>query len=174
MTNRADDLVPVAKVRSGLEAARIIALLAARGVQGASAGVDNAPMGTFGAVQVLVRRIDLERAELALAQARGDREADFDFGAASGDEPAEGEPPPSPVRRPGWRRNSTTLGVVILAACAATVIWCWLTIKYLPSTLSVVVGAAAAVGAMLVVTGLGAGSSSGGGRGAEDDDEDGG
>jgi len=156
MTNKPDDLVPVAKVRTGVDAARVIAILAARGIEGASAGVDPASLGQFAAVHVLVRRIDLERAELALAQARGERAADFDFGAADQSQ-AEGEPPPSPVRRPGWRRNTTTTGVVVLAACAATVIWCGLTLKYVPSTLGIILGAGAAVGVMLVIAGAGKG-----------------
>ncbi len=170
MTTKPDDLVPVAKVRTGIDAARIIQLLAARGIEGASAGVDPATLGQFAAVQVLVRRIDLERAELALAQARGERAADFDFGAVEESTP-EGEPPASPVRRPGWRRNTTTLGVVILGVCVAAVVWCGLTIKYVPDTLKIILGASAAVGGLLVMAGWGKGQVGGGGRGDEDDDE---
>jgi hypothetical protein len=155
-TNRPDDRVSVAKVRTGIEAARIIAMLAARGIEGATAEVDStAAAGQFGAVQVMVRRIDVERVELALAQARGDRVASFDFSVA--EETREDEPPPSHVRRPGWHRNTTTTGVVILALCVAAIVTCQLTIKYIPKTFGIITGTSAAIGALLVLSGMGAG-----------------
>lgn len=163
MTNRPDERVPVAKVRTGIDAARLIALLASRGIE-ATAEVDaGAASGQFGSVQVAVRRIDLERAELALAQARGERVAAFDFSAA--DETREDEPPPSAVRRPGWHRNTTTTGVVILALCIAAIVMCQLTIKYIPKTFGIITGTSAAIGVLLVLSGMSAGP-----VGVQDDD----